>query len=116
VTVGDAGLRPLSPVHVRAVPDNGDVHISFIRRARVDGDNWAPVEIPLGETREHYEIDIFDGAAVVRTISSDQPQATYLQAERIADGLSLPGPLTFSVSQMSETVGRGYPRKVTVQI
>lgn len=116
VTVGDAGLRPLSPVHVRARRDGDDIKISFVRRTRVDGDNWAPVEIPLGETQEHYEIDILDGGSVIRTLSTDTPNVTYGEADRVADGISLPGSLMLSVSQISETVGRGYPRTVTLQV
>jgi hypothetical protein len=46
------GLRPLRPVHLRARTDGGDVHLSWIRRARIDADSWTGPDVPLGEATE----------------------------------------------------------------
>ena len=48
------GLRPLSPCQLRGVRDGADVLFTWIRRSRIDGDGWEPVEIPLGEEFENY--------------------------------------------------------------
>ena len=56
------GLKPLSPVHVRAVRAGGDVAFSWVRRTRLGGDSWETPEVPLGEDNESYEVDILDGA------------------------------------------------------
>ncbi len=46
---GLAALRPLRPVHLRARRDASGLRLSWIRRARRDGDAWEPAEIPLDE-------------------------------------------------------------------
>ena len=51
-------LRPLSPVDPRAARNGDGVRISWIRRTRREGDSWAAGEVPLGEEREAYEIDV----------------------------------------------------------
>ncbi|MEM7320313.1 MAG: glycoside hydrolase/phage tail family protein, partial [Pseudomonadota bacterium] len=35
------GLRPYAPVHLRAVDDSGAQAITWIRRSRIDGDDWS---------------------------------------------------------------------------
>ena len=67
------GLRPLSPVHVKGVRVSGDLSISWIRRTRTGGDNWEVADVPLGEERETYEVDILDGDDVKRTIATSMP-------------------------------------------
>ena len=32
------------------------------------GDSWVLVEVPLGESTEAYDLEILNGAAVVRTV------------------------------------------------
>ena len=56
-----------------------------IRRARRDGDAWEPVEVPLGEDGERYEVDILAGAAVLRTLATAVPEALYPAAQELAD-------------------------------
>ena len=48
VTPGDTALKPLAPVHVAARRAGDGIHISWIRRTRIDGDGWG-IEVPLGE-------------------------------------------------------------------
>jgi len=116
LTVGTTGLRPLSPVHVRAVRDGGDIELTWIRRGRFDADSWSVQSIPLGEAVERYEVDIFDGPDVVRTLTADETRVTYIAADRLADGIATPGPLTVAVTQLSQSVGRGFSRKVTIDV
>ena len=46
----------------------GDLTLTWVRRTRIGGDSWDGVEVPLGEDSERYEIDILDGADVMRTL------------------------------------------------
>ena len=41
--------------------------------------------MPLGEDAESYEVDILDGASVVRTLTASAPGAVYPAAEQTAD-------------------------------
>jgi len=108
------GARPLSPVHVRGSRANGDLSISWVRRTRVGGDGWAGLEVPLGETRERYEIDILAGIEVVRVLASDAPSVVYTAAQQTADFGAPQGALSVRVYQLSDVAGRGAPREATV--
>jgi hypothetical protein len=99
-------LKPLSPVHLKAVRGGSGVTFSWIRRTRVDGDTWVG-EVPLGEDRESYAVDIISGSNVVRALTSTTPSALYASSDEILD---FGGPQTIfhvRVAQLSATVGRG---------
>jgi hypothetical protein len=108
-------LKPLSPVHVKAVRDAGGVTFSWIRRTRVDGDSWAG-EVPLGEDSEQYAVDILDGADVVRTLEATTPAALYAAADELADFGAAQASLSVRVSQVSATVGRGFTAGVVLPV
>jgi len=78
------------------------------------GDSWEAPEVPLAEDTESYEVDVLDGATVVRTLVAATPAVTYTAAQQVADfGSSLPS-YDIRVYQMSATYGRGTPRAATV--
>lgn len=109
------GLKPLSPVHLRgARAANGDLHVAWLRRTRMGGDNWELADVPLAEESEAYEIDILDGALVKRTLMSTQPSVIYAAAEQLADFGILPPLVAVRVCQMSGIYGRGSTRTATV--
>jgi hypothetical protein len=106
------GLRPLSPVQLRAAfTANGNLSLSWIRRDRDPAsDSWDQVEIPMSESSESYDIEILDVSSnVIRTISAvSSPSLTYIAADIASDFPSgLPSPFRFIVYQLSSTVGRG---------
>lgn len=112
-----AGLRPLSPVHVRSrrLPgSNGDLAITWVRRTRTGGDNWEGPEVPLGETSEAYEVDILAGAEVRRTLRTATPYAVYTEAQQIADYGSVQPAYAVRVFQTSAEYGRGTGRDALV--
>jgi hypothetical protein len=113
VTPGATALKPLAPVHVAAARRSDGVHISWIRRTRIEGDGWG-VEIPLGEDTEAYALDILSGGAVVRTVATAVPQALYAAADELADFGSVQVSLRVRVTQLSATVGPGYAADVTL--
>ena len=103
------GLACRPPVHLSATRDqtSGDVTFAWIRQTRIGGDGWDPVEVPLGETSEAYEVSIFDGATLLRTIPAIAPTATYASADQTADFGDLPADIRVAVSQVSPTEGPG---------
>ncbi len=105
------GLRPLSPVHLRAVSEvSGDLSLSWVRRTRIDGDSWASVDVPLGEDSESYQIEVVQGGARVRQTTSATQGWTYTSAEQIADGISTP--YSIQVAQISARFGPGLFRRI----
>ena len=118
-----AGLRPFAPVHVeqpwRRARVPGDLTIRWTRRSRaLEADAWEQVEVPLGEEVEGYEVEIRDGAAVKRVLTSSTTSALYSAAQQTTDwGAPLdPGDtLALRIFQLSARLGRGAPASVTLQ-
>ncbi|MGO4449375.1 glycoside hydrolase/phage tail family protein [Phyllobacterium sp. TAF24] len=107
-TGGIRAVEPLEPVHIRSrLRDNGDLHVSWIRRGRIDADSWLAVDIPLGEDREIYRIEIRNSGKLIRSVEVRRPEWTYPAAERLSDFASLSAPVDFRVAMMSGTVGTG---------
>jgi hypothetical protein len=91
------------------------IHISWIRRTRIDGDNWG-VEVPLGEETEAYVLEILSGGSVVRSIACDTPMAVYASADELADFGAPQTSLHVRVAQISSTVGAGHFAEVTLAV
>ena len=108
ITLGARGLKPLSPVHLRAAWQGGDMRLSWTRRTRTGGDSWEG-EVPLSETYERYAVTIFNGASEVRAAEVATPDYLYASADITADfGPGGPGAsLIFGVAQISDAVGEG---------
>nr|WP_143535112.1 glycoside hydrolase TIM-barrel-like domain-containing protein [Roseivivax jejudonensis] len=99
------GLRPYAPAHLRAVPSGGGLDVTWIRRTRIDGDDWTGPDVPLGEERETYLVRILRGAEVLREASTDAPRWRY---EAGALGTDLAGgPVRLAVAQVSARFGPG---------
>lgn len=110
-TGGRRALMPLSPVHLRGKWRAGqDLSLSWIRRGRVDADNWQASEIPLGEEREEYRIDVATtGGGIVRSTTVSTPAWTYPVAAIAADFGGSPAALDITVRQLSTAAGWGLP-------
>ena len=108
-------LLPLAPGHVKAVRKSDGVHVSWIRRTRIDGDGWAG-EVPLGETSEAYRLDVLAGSGVQRSIACSTPQALYAAADEIADFGTLQPSLHLRIAQLSGTVGAGRFTDITLAV
>lgn len=112
-------LMPYAPVHPRAVRVGADIQITWIRRTRLGGDlRDGTGTVPLNETVEAYELDILTspGGAVLRTLSTATPSVTYPASAITSDFGSLPSTLAVRICQMSSTIGRGFPREVTLSV
>ena len=91
----------------------GDLTIAWRRRGRQGGGTWVG-EVPLGEAAEAYEIDVMDGADVVRTIAAAAETATYTAAEQTTDFGAPQAQVEVNVYQISARVGRGHALNATV--
>ena len=108
------GLRarlPLAPVHLRCRPGSGgDVAFSWIRRGRIDADDWGATDIPLGEEREEYRIDVSAvGGPVVRSETVAVSNWTYAGGDIVADFGGMPAEIDVAVRQLSLAAGWGIP-------
>ncbi len=112
LTVQGRGLTPLAPVHLRAKKAGDDIHLSWIRRTRIHGDNWEG-EVPLNERDERYAVSIFDGERELRRVETTNPEYFY-KAGEIAQDFGAGGPsadFAFSIAQTSDLVGDGFAAK-----
>lgn len=98
VFVSGTGARPFAPVHLRSETRDGEHLVTWIRRTRVGGDQFASGDVPLGEGQEIYEIDLLasDGA-LLETRTSDKPSIS----------LPLGEVASVTVAQRSGGYGRG---------
>ncbi len=114
-TFSGQGLKPLSPVHLRATrAASGDLVLTWQRRTRLDGDNWDALDVPLGESAERYEVDILAGVTVKRTIAITTASAAYTAAQQIADFGSPQAAVSVRVVQINPSFGRGTPAAATL--
>jgi len=95
--------RPYAPAFLRAVTGvDGDVTLSWVRRARIGGDAWGIGEPPVGEPAELYRVEILDGGSLVRTIDVGEPAFLYTVAEQIDDFGAPPATLSVRIAQIAE--------------
>ncbi|MCC6008807.1 MAG: glycoside hydrolase/phage tail family protein, partial [Rhodobacteraceae bacterium] len=102
------GLRPFSVAHVeqpwRRPRAPGDLTIRWVRRSRaLAADSWGGLEVPLAEELEAYEVEILDGSAVKRILSTTTTSALYTADAQIADWGTPLGPadaLTIRIFQL----------------
>ncbi len=97
------GHRPYAPAHLRGSDQAGVVHVSWIRRTRMGGDNWQ-VEPPLGEETERYRITISANNGPVHEAQTSTPAYSWPR--------TAPLPLTVTVAQVSAITGPGHPAQI----
>ena len=81
-------------------------------------DAWEQVEVPIAEDLESYDVQILDGAAVKRTLTSSTTSVLYSAAQQSSDWGAPLGPgqtLAIRIFQLSNRLGRGTPATVTLQ-
>ncbi len=106
------GLRPYRPVHLRAEHANNSIEVSWIRRTRLDGDDWDLPEVPLAEDTESYTVRVLQDGGVLREETVTAPSWMYSDADRLADGMA--GPFEIAVAQNSARYGIGVFANLTV--
>lgn len=97
------GLRPYRVAHLQAKKMGADLHLSWIRRTRIDGDSWDGVEVPVSETTETYTVRMSKAGNLLREVITTSPELTYTAALQQADGTGV----TIAVAQRSDGFGNG---------
>ena len=100
-------LEPLAPVHIKAVRHVYGIQISWLRRTRVGGDDWAPPDVPLGETDERYRVDILAGGEQVATRETTASSLLLTADEEVGIFGGPATEFTVQISQISERFGAG---------
>ena len=120
-------LMPYAPVDLRGTRAGSpsDWTMTWVRRTRLGGSWTDGADVPLGEESEDYEVDVLDGATVVRTITKTASaggsvvtpgsrQALYTAADQVTDFGAEQTTVTVNVYQLSATVGRGFSADATL--
>ncbi|WP_431312820.1 baseplate megatron protein TIM-barrel domain-containing protein [Roseicyclus marinus] len=106
------GLRPYSPVHLRARVEAEGLALSWIRRSRIDADSWQGVDVPLGESVESYLLRIVDASGTRREALTGAAEFLYTNAMRAGDGTI--APFTVEIAQVSDRFGPGPFARITI--
>jgi hypothetical protein len=118
ITPAGITLKPFAPVNARANRNAADTVLTWTRQTRLSTRIVGTLGIssPLGEAAEAYEVEIYTAghAALLRTLTSSTPTATYTSAQQVTDFGSAPTSIAIKVYQISATVGRGTPLTTTV--
>ena len=96
---------------------NGDLDLRWLRRDRaLSADSWVLAEVPMSEATEAYDLDILNGAAVVRTVTNlTSPTFSYTSAMQAADFGGAVTTLSVCLHQIG-ALGRGVPAIQTLTI
>lgn len=106
---GQDALRLPAPVHLRAVAlANGDVALSWIRRGRVNADQWSAGDIALEGDFEDFRLRIFDGTTMAREFALPAANLTYSLAQQTEDFGGAASSFSFDVAQISHVHGIGH--------
>ena len=110
-------LRPLSPVHLSARKDGDDYRFNWIRRSRVNSDNWDVAEVPLDYSTERYQVQIIDNTGQTRReMTAHEPESFYPATDRVSDFGNLGEPFTIRVSQLDDTGASGPATSIAITV
>lgn len=108
-------LKPLSVVNVSGGKNlDNDWIVNFFARTRYQSGFWVAGVQPQNEPQLQFEIDVLNGAAIVRTINVSVVNFTYTESQQIEDFGAVQSTINIVIYQISAAVGRGYPRDVTL--
>ncbi|MGK7894044.1 MAG: phage tail protein [Xenococcus sp. (in: cyanobacteria)] len=108
-------LKPYAPAHPRIVKKaNNDLYLKWIRRTRKNG-YWLSTSetVPLNEDAEVYDLEIYNGVDLVRTVTITSPSYLYTSGDQVTDFGSNQSQLTFKIFQVSALLGRGSALEMT---
>lgn len=115
-------LMPYAPVNLHAIPAGSPptgIEIHAKRRARIGAAEWFDGEtddLPLAEDFERYEMDVYSGTSIIRTITSDSLPVVYENADIITDFGLIPVSVKVALYQISHQVGRGFAKVQTLEV
>lgn len=112
-------LKPLSPVDVFADRNSFSREWSFgwIPRSRWPVELFSGAVVPIGETTEIYDIEIWSSSfsSLKRTFSGlSTPSASYSESEQISDFGYIQATIYGRIYQRSSVIGRGFFREFVI--
>jgi hypothetical protein len=112
-------LKPFSPYRAEGSRDgSNNLTVTWYRVTRDLIRILQAESIPVLESAEVYEIDVYDNGSIVNTytvtISSGFPTWTYSAASQTTDGLTPGDPVHVKIYQISDVVQRGKPLDATI--
>ena len=111
-----ADIEPLAPVHIKALRKADGIHISWIRRTRLGGDDWSGADVPLGESVEEYQIDFWDDETILETRRSSKSGMVLDSADELAIFGASVEVISVGISQISSRYGAGASRRADLQL
>jgi len=108
--------KPWKASQIRSARDGpGEITVTWKRRTRINYEWQDFVDASLGQEQESYEVDILDGAGIVkRTIDTTTPTAIYTVAQQNSDFGGAQTHVAIIIYQMSNLVGRGQAASAVV--
>lgn len=95
--IGAAAIQPFAPVHLSVHRRGGELRLSWIPASRA-GFGWPDLgDVPSGENRLAWRVQVRDGSRIVSEVEVEQPYFALPDQ---------PGPLWFDVAQLGLTCGR----------
>jgi hypothetical protein len=117
-TPNGRGLMPFAPAQLRMRREaNGDLALRWLRCDRsLSADSWVLTDVPMSEASEAYDLEILNGAVVVRIASGlSSPAFAYTAAMQSADFGGPVSSLSVRITQIG-ALGRGVPHLKTLTI
>jgi hypothetical protein len=120
VTVREACVRPLAPSGFMAnkgsAASANDIALTWTRCARVNAGWLNGTDVPLDESAESYQVQVFSGTTMVRTVVVTGAQSwVYADATITADGFTSGQTISFTVAQNSDEGVLGHAASATAQ-
>jgi hypothetical protein len=107
-TYGLKTLCPLAPVNIKVTRENGNLTLTWNRRARLNAEWVDYVDVPLDEPQELYEVNILNDANVVRTFTVTTATVAYTAEQQTEDwGANVATTFTVTIHQISARYGKG---------
>jgi hypothetical protein len=101
IAVQGNAIRPLMPVHGKSeLRENGDLHVGWIRRARIDPGWHDYVDVPAVDGEGHYSLAIASAGQSLPAIAVSQSEYLIPAAQLAAWGILPSAQLTFEVRQV----------------
>ena len=109
-------VKPFAPSAFNGLRDgSNNLTLSWRRRSRRLSRAFSGVEPPLVDVIEQYEIEVEQGGSLkaTKTVTS-ATTFSYSAADQSSDGVTAGSPSTFTIYQISDLIGRGHSRSITV--
>lgn len=117
-TIQGEPLKPLAVVHPSAIKNaiNGDITLSWVRRARIDGGMRDYVDVPLMEQSELYDVVVMNGVNPARAWQVSGPSVVYSAAQQTSDFGAAQSSLVVKITQRSGLIGPGKTLTTTLAV